>query len=116
VTTTIPSDPIPGNSPIACCLRMARERYHATHPWERPSLANGSSCCGLFEPAAMVALARAGCWPLPPRARRYIAEAPHERARRRRRRARQIACVVRDILAEDLPEALDVLTAPRTTG
>jgi len=54
-------------------LAAARRHYHRQPPACRPSLGDPASCCGLFTPAELLALAKACWWPLPPRALAWLA-------------------------------------------
>jgi hypothetical protein len=85
-------------------LRRARRRLHALPPLERPA-----DLHDIFTAAEAQALAREGAYPLPARALVRIAEPPAARACRRRRQDRRIAAVVRDLLADELPEAVALL-------
>jgi hypothetical protein len=95
-------------------LRAARRRYNPA-PYARPALDDATSYVGLFTLSDLSTLARVGYWPLPPRALEWIAERPRTRKRRRRRLERRVADVVRAVLAEELPEALDVILLGRKT-
>jgi hypothetical protein len=85
---------------ILLILKAARRRY-GTPRYGRPPLNNPTCCNGLFDVGEMDELARSGYWPLPPSAIDYIAGRPTRR--------QQIAAVVRDVLAAELPEVLDYL-------
>jgi hypothetical protein len=95
-------------------LRAARRRYHKARPEDRPALDYPPSCIGLFPLRDLLTLARPGCWPLPPRARHYIAEAPPKRTRRRRRRDQRMSEIARDVMTADLAAAVAVLTRRAT--
>jgi hypothetical protein len=94
-------------------LRRARGRYHRLRPPSRPALDCPASCVGLFRLPELLTLARAGAWPLPPEAPAWLRKPPDASARRRRRSEERIAGVVRHVLAEDLPEAVEVLLSLR---
>jgi hypothetical protein len=85
-------------------LADARRRYHAARLVERPCLTDPTSYVGLFPRHDLVALARVGLWPLPPRALRYIRTSPAERARRQIRQARDLAPAILDRLGPDIAD------------
>jgi len=64
-------------------LRRARAAWRRLPVARRPSLALPESALGLFDAQGLVALAKCGAWPLPPRALRWLA-APPRRAREER--------------------------------
>ena len=76
---------------------------------DRPPLHQPQNAVGLFTLPELLALAKYGCWPLPADALQWIAEAPEERRKRRRRMARPLAEFVRTILAAELPAAVAYL-------
>jgi hypothetical protein len=79
-------------------------------PEDRPSLHDPRSYIGLFLSRDLLALMLSSYWPLPSRALAWLAEPPAARTRRRERRERGLAAVVREVLAADLPEAVAYLT------
>jgi hypothetical protein len=91
---------------VAAILRRARQRYHGSRLPYRPALVP-TSVLGLFPLLDLIALAKAGAWPLSKRQIRQLVQPP--RARRRRRWYSRMAALVRKIIASDLPEALNVL-------
>lgn len=110
---TPPVSPWPPPRPARPALANARRRYHAERPVWRPSLGDPRSYCGLFTAGELVALAKASYWPLPERALAWLAEPPRDRARRWRRRERRVAAVVREVLAAELPAAVEFLLGRR---
>jgi hypothetical protein len=75
----------------------------------RPSLAEPTSCVGLFSACDLHSLLLACYWPLPAPARDWLARPPGDETRRRNRRKLQITAVVREVLAAELPEAFAYL-------
>jgi hypothetical protein len=91
-------------------LADIRRRYHLTHPTERPALYDPISLVGCVPVRELTILAAHGNWPLPPHALSWIATSPGERARQRSKRRRVIDDVVCDILEQELPAAVELLT------
>jgi hypothetical protein len=100
----IPHPPPGEQAPLRRILRRVRRRLHALPFLERPA-----DLHALLTAAEAQALARSGAYPLPPAALAWLTESPAARSRRRERWARRIAAVVRSVLADELPEAIDYL-------
>jgi hypothetical protein len=107
----IPQNPTPGKPewppppPVRDVLRRARRRLRQGQCGD-PNLDDPGSCVGLFPRRDMSTLGICGWWPLPLRARSWLASPPGRTSRVRRR----VAPVVREILADELPEVIDYLT------
>jgi hypothetical protein len=71
---------------------------------------------GLLTLEDCFAIQEADYWPLSQRALNWISEAPQDRARRRRRKDLRIANIAVDVLAADLPAALDYLLQKKAGG
>jgi hypothetical protein len=104
-----PDRPWPPPLVLQRVLAAARRRYHHEPLVQRPSLHDPQNCVGLFALPDLLTLAKCGYWPLSAQALAWLTRSPSERARRRRRLDRRIAAVVREIMAADLPAALDVI-------
>jgi hypothetical protein len=105
--------PWPPAVSIRRVLAAARRRYHATRLTDRPPLHQPQNVVGLFLLAELIVLAKSGYWPIPGKAQKWIALAPEERARRRRRLARRLADPVSERIAAEVPDLLEYLQRRR---
>ncbi len=88
----------PPPRPVRAVLAGVRRRYHRLPAEQRPALTSGS-CYGMTA-GEMLALARAGHYPLPPRAIAWLRRPP------RRPRRERVADIVRAVVAAELSEAI----------
>ena len=93
--------------PVLC---HARRRYQQLSPAQRPALHGPQSYLGLFEMTDLITLAQHGYWPLPQEALAWLAEPRADRAHRWRRTVRRMEKIIRNLIADELPEAVAAVT------
>lgn len=94
-------------------LSAARTRYRKLKFYERPALNHVGCYLSLFTEEEARVLREWGYLLLPPQAQRFMRIPQYVTDARRRRFEQRVAAVVRDLLAKELPEAVEYILRRR---